>query len=77
MIAALDVVRAHNPYELIVATPVGAPGRLAEIRRRCDDLVCLHAPEDFWAIGQFYEDFEQVEDEEALELLREFAPAAS
>jgi len=38
-------------------------------------VVCLLAPEEFWAIGQFYEDFTQVEDEEVVKLLREFAPA--
>jgi len=38
-------------------------------------MVCLLAPEKFRAIGQFYEDFTQVEDEEVVKLLREFAPA--
>jgi predicted phosphoribosyltransferase len=34
----------------------------------------LLAPEGFWAIGQFYEDFTQVEDEEVIQLLRQFSP---
>ena len=51
--------------------PVAPFGRLAEIRRRCDDVVCVLAPVDFWAIGQFYEDFPQVEDAEVVSLLRE------
>jgi putative phosphoribosyl transferase len=38
-------------------------------------VVCLLRPEEFWAIGQFYEDFTQVEDEEVVRLLREFAPS--
>jgi predicted phosphoribosyltransferase len=70
MIAALKVVRAQKPLELIVAVPVASPDRLGEIRRWCDDIVCLLAPEHFWAIGQFYEDFTQVEDEEVVELLK-------
>ena len=49
---------------------------LHEVRRWCDDVVCLLQPEMFWAIGQFYEDFSQVEDEEVVRLLHEFAPAA-
>jgi predicted phosphoribosyltransferase len=77
MIAALRVLRAQGPRELIVAAPVAAPERLAEVRRWCDDVVCLAAPEWFWAIGQFYEDFRPVEDEEAVRLLREFSPAAT
>jgi predicted phosphoribosyltransferase len=55
--------------------PVAPPERLAEIRRRCDDVVCLLAPEHFWAVGQFYADFPQVEDAEVVELLRAAAPA--
>jgi predicted phosphoribosyltransferase len=70
MIAALKVARAQNPRELIVATPVAPPDRLREIRRWCDDLVCLLTPVEFWAIGQFYADFSQVEDEEVVALLR-------
>jgi len=75
MIASLQVARARNPFELIVAVPVASPDRLPEIRKRCDELICLLAPPSFWAIGQFYEDFSQVEDAQALDLLRAAAPA--
>jgi predicted phosphoribosyltransferase len=75
MIAALQVVKAQRPREVIVAVPVASPDRLTEVRRWCDDVVCLLAPESFWAIGQFYEDFTQVEDRQVVALLREFAPA--
>jgi predicted phosphoribosyltransferase len=74
MIAALQAVRPQNPREIIVAVPVASPDRLEEVRRWCDDVVCLLAPERFWAIAQFYEDFTQVDDEEVIKLLREFAP---
>jgi predicted phosphoribosyltransferase len=76
MIAALQAVKTQNPREVIVAVPVASPDRLAEVRRWCDDVVCLLSPETFWAIGQFYEDFTQVEDEEVIQFLREFAPTA-
>jgi predicted phosphoribosyltransferase len=71
MIAALQVVRAQRPHELIVTAPVGSPDRLEEVRRWCDDIVCLLMPDDFRGIGQFYEDFTQVEDEQVLALLRQ------
>jgi putative phosphoribosyl transferase len=74
MIAALQTIKARNPREVIVAVPVASPDRLVEVRRWCDDIFCLLAPKDFWAIGQFYEDFTQVADEEVIELLRAFAP---
>lgn len=70
MIAALQTVRAQNPRELIVAVPVAPPERLAEIRRWCDEVVCLLTPEPFWAVGQFYDDFHPVEDDDCVALLR-------
>jgi predicted phosphoribosyltransferase len=71
MIAALQTIRAQQPHELIVAVPVAPFGRLAEIRRHCDEVVCVLTPDDFFAIGQFYEDFAHIEDSEVVSLLRE------
>jgi predicted phosphoribosyltransferase len=76
MIAALQAVKTQNPRKVIVAVPVASPERLEEVHHWCDDLVCLLRPEEFWAIGQFYEDFTQVEDEEVVRLLREFASSS-
>ena len=53
-----------------MAVPVAPPDRLDEIRRWCDEAVCLCCPEDFRAVGQFYADFTQVEDDEVVRLLR-------
>lgn len=75
MFAALQAVKAQHPRELIVAVPVASPDRLDEVRRWCDEVVCLLAPAGFQAVGQFYADFTQVEDEEVVELLRTFAAA--
>src|SRR6266849_2183738 len=71
MIAALQTAKLQNPHELIVAVPVVSPERMPEIRRWCNDLVYLLAPEEFWAIGQFYEDFSQIADDEVVALLRQ------
>lgn len=76
MIAALQTVNAQTPREVIVAVPVAAPDRLEEVRRWCDDAVCLICPEDFWAVGAFYADFRAVNEEQLVELLRPFAPSA-
>jgi predicted phosphoribosyltransferase len=76
MMAALKVARAQQPLELIVAVPVASPDRLEEVAHCCEETVCLLCPDDFQAIGQFYEDFTQVEDDEVVALLRTFAGKA-
>jgi putative phosphoribosyl transferase len=75
MIAALQVARTKHSLELVVAVPVGAVDRLEMIRPLCDDIVCVLPAEDLYAIGQYYEDFTQVEDEEVVELLHIYGPA--
>ena len=77
MIAALHWVRNAGAKRIIVAVPVGSPDRLDAIRPLCDQLVCLEEPEAFWAIGQFYRDFEQVEDARVVELLRDYGLPAT
>lgn len=74
MIAALHATRARNPAKLICAVPVSPPDTLEKIRPLCDELVCLSAPPDFRAVGQFYADFNQVSDEEVIEILRHQTP---
>ena len=69
MIAALHSVRARAPARLVCAVPVAAPESLEQVRPYADEVVCLEAPEDFRAVGQFYRDFPQVEDEEVVALL--------
>ncbi|MBI4756699.1 MAG: phosphoribosyltransferase [Betaproteobacteria bacterium] len=71
MIAALHSLRAREPARLVCAVPVAPPETVEHVRRLCDEMVCLHAPEDFRGVGQFYADFGQVEDDEVVRLLRE------
>ncbi len=76
LLAALKTTQARAPYEIIAAVPVSAPDRLETVREQCSQVICLLSPPMFWAIGQFYERFDQVDDAQVLALLREFAPAA-
>lgn len=73
MRAALESLRGRGAREVIAAVPVASSSGLEDVRRVCDRVVCLHAPEDFRAVGQFYERFEPVPDERVEELLRRFA----
>jgi predicted phosphoribosyltransferase len=69
MIAALHAARAKEPERLVCAVPVAAPDSLELVRPYCDEVVCLEAPREFYAVGQFYREFRQVEDEAVVELL--------
>jgi predicted phosphoribosyltransferase len=75
MIAALQTLKSQDPLELIVAVPVASPERLVEVEHWCDQIVCLLAPDEFWAIGQFYKDFTPVQDDEVVRLLRDTGAA--
>jgi len=70
MISALHALRTRKPAKLICAVPVAPPDTLRKVEALADETVCLEAPEYFMAVGQFYEDFPQVEDEEVITLLR-------
>jgi predicted phosphoribosyltransferase len=71
MISALHALRAKNPVKLICAVPVAPPDTLEKVRQYADEVVCLETPQWFSAVGQFYQDFPQVEDEAVVEVLRE------
>jgi predicted phosphoribosyltransferase len=60
----------------VAAAPVAAPDTLEQLRQEVDAAVCVHAPEDFSSVGEWYEDFEQTTDEEVRELLEKSAHAA-
>lgn len=76
MIAALHAVRQRAPHRLVCAVPVAAPESLELVRPYADEVVCLDAPVLFMAVGQFYRDFPQVEDEEVISVLRPAPPPA-
>lgn len=77
MIAALRAVRAQQPKKLIAAVAVAPPETVARIRAEADEVVCLSTPDYFYAVGQFFEDFSQVTDEQAIAMLRESCARAT
>lgn len=70
MIAALHGLRERKPARLVCAIPVAPVDTVDRVRQYADDVVCLETPFSFQAVGQFYLDFPQVEDEEVVEILR-------
>lgn len=70
MAAAIRAVRRGGPAHLVVAVPVGPPQALAWVRSLVDEVICLHQPPLFAAVGDHYRDFHQVGDGEVLACLR-------
>jgi putative phosphoribosyl transferase len=69
MRAAIAVLRAQQPKEIIVAVPVAPADVCQEFRAEVDRVICLKTPEPFYAIGLWYDNFAQTTDEEVCTLL--------
>lgn len=76
MLAAIRSVRARKPRKLIVAIGVAPAQSLAQIEAEADEVVCLYAPADFYAVGQFFDDFSEVTDDMVVTALSRVARAA-
>ena len=70
MLAAITALRRLEPARIVVAVPVAPFSTFERLRQEADEVICLDTPEEFYAIGQFYEDFSQTTDEEVCEFLR-------
>jgi putative phosphoribosyl transferase len=68
-LATIKAIKSQEPAQLILAVPVGPRDSIESLRQEVDELVCLHAPEIFWAVGAFYSVFDQTSDEEVKTLL--------
>ena len=69
MRAAVMALKQRQVARCVVGVPVSSPETCAEFRAEVDEIVCVITPEEFRAVGQFYEDFSQTTDEEVRELL--------
>ena len=71
MLSAVRAARRLGPAKVIVAAPVIADATRHALLRDADDVVCVAAPESFFAVGVWYDDFAQTSDDEVIGLLRE------
>lgn len=69
MQAAITALREHHPKRLIIATPVAALESYEALKNLADEIICPLKPLNFMAVGLWYEDFSQTQDEEVSELL--------
>ncbi|MFZ2432310.1 MAG: phosphoribosyltransferase family protein [Lutibacter sp.] len=72
MISCIQLIEMQKPSKIIVALPVAPPSAFKKIKEmdEVDEAICLSTPINFQAVGQFYEEFNQVDDKEVIELLK-------
>jgi putative phosphoribosyl transferase len=67
--AAIAALRQQEPARIVVAVPVAPPSTCNQLQAEVDDVVCVLAPEELYAIGIWYENFSQTTDDEVRDLL--------
>ncbi|MEV5427736.1 phosphoribosyltransferase family protein [Streptomyces sp. NPDC052701] len=67
--AALRFVRRQGPARLVLAAPVASPEAAESMRAEADEVICLHRPAAFMAVGLWYDDFGQLTDQDVLQAL--------
>ncbi|HYG98798.1 MAG TPA: phosphoribosyltransferase [Terriglobales bacterium] len=75
MRAAAQAVRQMGPKRVVVAVPVASALTCEHLSREVDEVLCPRTPERFFAVGQWYREFQQTSDEEVRELLARAAEA--
>lgn len=69
LLACINMLRKNNPKKIIVAVPVVPADMVPIFKQKADEFIYLMAPIDFGGVGRFYENFEQVNDEEVIRML--------
>ena len=72
IVPAIKLCKAKNAARVIVAAPVSGRRYVSEINALADEVVIVDQPDDFYAVGQVYEDFHHLSDKEVTDLLRDF-----
>lgn len=78
LLGTVNVLRKSNPGKIVIGVPVASKSAVQKLSKEVDEVIAVMTPEVFHGVGAFYEDFEQVSDEEAmyyLDKLRELKKA--
>ena len=70
IIASARWLKKHNPAAVVIAVPVAPPQSVEFLEQEADSVVVLHTPRDFASVGQFYEEFHPVSDEQVTQVMR-------
>jgi len=71
ILAVIKAVKKQGAKKIILAIPVGPRETIEEFKEIVDEVICLYIPEKFYAVGSYYENFEQVTDAEVFKIIHE------
>ena len=66
LMGTINVLRNSNPGKIVIGVPVASKSAVEKLSKEVDEVVAVIVPEVFYGVGAFYEDFEQVSDEEVM-----------
>jgi len=69
LMASIGMIRRSDPARIVVAVPVAPRQTVRKFKALVDDFICPSTPEDFYAVGQFYQDFSEVTDDDVTRLM--------
>jgi predicted phosphoribosyltransferase len=72
LLGSINMLRKENPSKIIVAVPVASRGAVQRLSNAVDELIVLLIPDEFHGVGEFYEDFDQVTDDEVVSILNKW-----
>ena len=71
ILATVEAIKKKSPKEIIIAVPVASRSAAIKLSKVADEFICLLTPDYFMGVGQFYQDFSQVTDQDSIQLLKE------
>ncbi|MDR3594468.1 phosphoribosyltransferase [Clostridium sp.] len=69
--AAINSIKKHDPQKIILAVPVAPQDTISQLGKIVDEVICLLIPNEFYAVGLHYKNFDQTTDEEVFGIIRE------
>lgn len=66
----IDLIKKQRPAKIIIAVPVASKEAMQRIKKKVDEVICLEVPDVFISVGQWYDHFNQIDDEQSIELLQ-------
>jgi predicted phosphoribosyltransferase len=66
LLGTVNVLRKSNPGKIVIGVPVASKSAMEKLSKEVDEVVAVLVPEEFYGVGSFYDDFEQVSDEEVM-----------